>query len=200
MRKRVRGLTCTQTVQQKKLGGGKWKEREERQNETDDAKDEQKRKSYLTQGTQNLPHLKPRKKRETRTEKKVGRRQLNISSAVMKWTIAWDAKQKWLLCAVRVHKHRQEHTHAVAHHFMLLLHLCNLLCVLLVHLLQFRDHAFTALVQSLFIIDKLQTDWLYLRAPGKHSVTDRQSVCVTYLINESEVSLDGGFILFLLQV
>lgn len=46
---------------------------------------------------------------------------------------------------------------------MLLLHLCDLLCVLLVHLLQFSHHAFTALTQSLFIIDQLKKDGTHLR-------------------------------------
>lgn len=41
---------------------------------------------------------------------------------------------------------------------MLLLHMCNLLSVLLVHLLQLGHHAFTALTQNFFIIDQLRTD------------------------------------------
>lgn len=45
----------------------------------------------------------------------------------------------------------------VFHHFMLLLHLCNLLGVLLVHLLQLSHDSFTALAQSLFIIDQLKS-------------------------------------------
>ena len=39
---------------------------------------------------------------------------------------------------------------------MLLLHLCDLLGVLLVHLLQFSHHALAALAQSLLIVDQLQ--------------------------------------------
>lgn len=45
-----------------------------------------------------------------------------------------------------------------AHHVMLLLHLGHLLGVLLVHVLQLGQHPFTALAQSLLIVDELQTD------------------------------------------
>lgn len=90
---------------------------------------------------------------------------------------------------------------------MLLLHLCNLLGVLLVHQLQLSQHSFTALAQSLFIIDQLKNDRTHFRTRGKTETTCRKrlmqlgSDCgCSHLINEREVSLDGGFILFLLEL
>lgn len=55
-----------------------------------------------------------------------------------------------------------------SHHFMLLLHLSDLLGVLLVNLLQFSHHTFTALTQSLFIVDQLRKHGTYFRPQGKH--------------------------------
>lgn len=49
---------------------------------------------------------------------------------------------------------------------MLLLHLCDLLGVLLVHLLEFPHHAFAALTQSLFVTDQLKEDGACLRPRG----------------------------------
>lgn len=85
---------------------------------------------------------------------------------------------------------------------MLLLHLCDLLGVLLVHLLQFPHHAFAALAQSLFVTDQLKEDGACLRPQGGHGVTPlERGLCVcSYLVDEGEVSLDGGFILFLLEL
>lgn len=112
-----------------------------------------RKKSYLTQGTQNLPHLQAKKKNgQTRREKKrrdnTNRSKLNRSSALMnKRTAALETEQEkpqTLPGAI-----------TAAHHFMLLLHLRHFLGVFLVHLLQFSHHIFTALIQSLFIMDEL---------------------------------------------
>lgn len=76
--------------------------------------------------------------------------------------ITQDAKQERLSAAK---------TQPRAHHLMLLLHLCDLLGVLLVHLLQFPHHAFAALAQSLFVADQLKEDGARLRPQGRHGVT-----------------------------
>lgn len=110
------------------------------------------KKSYLTQGTQNLPHLQAKKKGQTRTRKKrsdnTNRSMLHRSSALMnKRAAALETEQE----------KPQSLPGAIpaAHHFMLLLHLRHFLGVFLVHLLQFSHHPFTALIQSLFIMDEL---------------------------------------------
>jgi len=87
---------------------------------------------------------------------------------------------------------------------MLLLHLCDLLRVLLVHLFQFCHHSFTALTQSLFVVDELRRDTEYLRPNLNTDTAGERSSGVlkehTHLVDEGEVSLDGGFVLFLLEL
>lgn len=112
------------------------------------------------------------KKGQTWTEKKrsdnTNRSKLNRSSALMKRTAALETepeKPRTLPGAI-----------PAAHHFMLLLHLRHFLGVFLVHLLQFSHHTFTALVQSLLIMDELHGQDTSL-SPQAGQKTEAAQIC-----------------------
>lgn len=115
------------------------------------------KKSYLTQGTQNLPHLKAR-------EKKIRREEVRTQHKRVKRKQRCEEKQEDSCVRGRAEEAAGCSAHArtltagigAAHHFMLLLHLAHFLGVVLVHLLQFSHHTLTAFAQSLFIVDELR--------------------------------------------
>lgn len=127
---------------------------------------EEGEKSYLAQGTENLPHLKAGNKTRVQTRKKDSKEEGGGEI---------ERKEK---IKQKQHCKKARHSHAGgkaeagdicrsardrSYHFMLLLHLCDLLGVLLVHLLQFSHHSFTALAQSLFIVDELKKHQTFFR-------------------------------------